>query len=100
MKSEEIQGDFPEIHDFNKEKSLTGYYLGKEDNLPPHNTSLHKFQVSESKIEGIWDSAQLNRLLQKVELNMPVRISFKGTSPVKSNPDFNFKIFQVEKLSA
>ena len=89
----EIKSDFPDIWSPEKEgDELAGFYLGKEGPLPPNDSYIHKFQISKDEVLAMWDSVQLSKLLDQIEVNQAVKVVFKGTQQIK-NSENSFKKF-------
>ena len=98
-KGELISDNLPkDAWDFKKDGILRGYFVKKIEDIKPNNSNVYVFKVSEKTEVGIWGTTQLDKLLEKAEKGKAYEIKLVGEKPLKSNPEFSFKQFEISTL--
>lgn len=87
-------GDFPAAHDFDKQDTIVGTFLGTEEKtIKGKDRVLHTVEVDGEPVT-LWGTAILDSRLSEVEPNTRVKIVRRGKVPTKSgNQAWDFSVY-------
>lgn len=94
VKREEEQNEKPNFWEPNVVgETLQGTYIDIEEDVGQFKSKLYTIRTSEGEVK-VWGSTVLDGLMEKVDLGVEVRITFKCKQPSKSgkNPWKDFKV--------
>lgn len=95
VKVEPVKG---EVFDFDKEKSLTGVYIAKEENVGPNASTLYHLESDEGERVSVWGNAVLDSRFSLIKPGMEVKIEYLGkVASQKGGREYrNYEVFYRE----
>ena len=72
-------GDMGDTWDFRNQKTITGLYIGKQENVGENESTIYNLEDAEThEVHGVWDTTVLKTKMSQVPVGHEVRIEYKG----------------------
>lgn len=86
---------FNEMWDFNENKELEGYYVGKKEDVGENHSNVYQVELDNGEITEFWGATALDSQLGNVKLGSRVKIVFEGMVDSPNRKGKQYKAFSV-----
>lgn len=81
--------------DFEKNKTMLGQFIGKQENVGPNGSFLYTFELEDGSLTSVWGSTILDVRLKNVKEGEIVEIKYLGEEASEKRRGSKYKNFEV-----
>lgn len=86
---------FSEMWDFNENKELEGYYLGKKEDVGENHSRIYQVELDSGEITEFWGATALDSQMDRVSIGSRIKIIYNGLVDSPKRKGKQYKSFDV-----
>ena len=84
-----------DVWDFEKEDTLIGVFVDKQEGVGPNNSMLYEIELKDGKRVSIWGSTVLDVRLKNLEVGEEIKIVYLGMAKSQHRKGAEYKNYDV-----
>jgi len=92
---EEVDPRADEVHDFQKDDTLIGVYVARQENVGPNESTLYQIKKDSGEKVGVWGNSVLNDRFNMIQIGEKVKVIYTGkeTSEKTGRQYHNYQVY-------
>ncbi|MEK6886772.1 MAG: hypothetical protein AABW88_02990 [Nanoarchaeota archaeon] len=86
---------FNEMWDFNENRELEGYYVGKKEDVGENHSNVYQVEADDGQVWDFWGATALDSQMNSVRLGSRIKIVYEGLKDSPKRKGKKYKDFSV-----